>query len=65
MTGKFCTPAPKAIVFGTELCVNVGSAAVEPVGTWTLNVTIDVDFSVVCNEPGQFIRPGDWQATPL
>jgi len=28
-------------------------------------VMVEVDFNVVCNEPGQLTRPGDSQLTPV
>jgi len=51
-------------VLATEFKVKVGNAAVDPDGTAVTRVIVEVDFSVVCNEPGQLTRPGDSQPTP-
>jgi hypothetical protein len=38
---------------------------VEPDGTAVTSVSVEVDFSVVCSDPGQLISPDDSQLTPV
>jgi hypothetical protein len=52
-------------VLVTEFRVEAGKVAVEPDGTEVTRVIVEVDFSVVCSDPGQLTRPGDSQLTPV